>query len=60
MLSDIEIAQQTKIENIEEIAKKLNIQDYIELYGKTKAKIDYLKVDGSKKGKLILVTATSP
>ena len=60
MLSDIEIAQQTKIEDIKEIAKRLNIENYIELYGKTKAKIDYLKVDGSKKGKLILVTATSP
>ncbi len=60
MLSDIEIAQKTKIEDITKIAKKINIQKYIETYGKTKAKIDYNKIDCTKKGKLILVTATSP
>ncbi len=60
MLSDIEIAQQTKIKDIKEIASYLNIQDYVEYYGDTKAKIDYLKINNKKKGKLILVTATSP
>ena len=40
MLSDLEIAQQAKILNIKEIAKKINLtEDDIELYGKYKAKI---------------------
>ena len=59
-LSDIEIAQQCKMKNINEIAKKLDISDdYIEQYGKYKAKIDYslLKDSDRKNGKLILVTA---
>ena len=39
-MTDIEIARNTKLDNIEEIAKKLNIsEDDIELYGKYKAKI---------------------
>ena len=41
-LSDIEIAQQTKIAPINTIAEKLGIPDkYVENYGKYKAKIDY-------------------
>ena len=62
-LSDIEIAQQCKMKNINEIAKKLDISDdYIEQYGKYKAKIDYslLKDSDRKNGKLILVTAITP
>ena len=62
-LSDIEIAQQCKMQHITEIAKKLNISDeYIEQYGKYKAKIDYnlLKASERKNGKLILVTAITP
>ena len=40
-LSDIEIAQQCEMKNINEIARKLDISDdYIEQYGKYKAKID--------------------
>ena len=40
MLSDIEIANGAKIENIKEIAKKVNIsEEYLELYGNDKAKI---------------------
>jgi formate--tetrahydrofolate ligase len=40
--SDIEIAQQAKLKPISEIAKKLGIgEEYIESYGRYKAKIDY-------------------
>ena len=62
-LTDIEIAQQCKMKNITEIAAKLEISDdYIEQYGKYKAKIDYslLKDSPRKDGKLILVTAITP
>jgi formate--tetrahydrofolate ligase len=62
--SDIEIAQEAKLKDIREIAKKLGLtEDDIELYGKYKAKVDYnlLKRDnGSKKAKLILTTAINP
>ncbi|MCX7950970.1 MAG: formate--tetrahydrofolate ligase [Clostridiales bacterium] len=61
--SDIEIAQEAKLSDIREIAKKLDItEDDIELYGKYKAKVDYniLKNKPSKNGKLILVTAINP
>ena len=62
-LSDIEIAQQCEMKHINEIAKKLDISDdYIEQYGKYKAKIDYNLLKDSKRetGKLILVTAITP
>lgn len=62
--SDIEIAQETQMAVINEIADKLQIQDdYVENYGKYKAKIDYrmLKAYQDKpNGKLILVTAINP
>ena len=62
-LSDIEIAQGTKMKPITEIADKLGISDeYIEQYGKHKAKVDYnlLKSSDRTNGKLILVTAINP
>ena len=62
-LSDIEIAQQCEMKRINEIADKLEISDeYIEQYGKYKAKIDYKLLGDSKRdnGKLILVTAITP
>ena len=62
-LSDIEIAQQCEMKNISEIAAKLDIgEDYLEQYGKYKAKIDLslLKESERKSGKLILVTAITP
>ena len=62
-LSDIEIAQQCEMKRINEIADKLDISDeYIEQYGKYKAKIDYQLLGDSKRdnGKLILVTAITP
>ncbi len=61
-LSDIGIAQQTKLENIEVIGEKLGLnRDALELYGNFKAKIDpsYL-IDKKEKGKVILVTAITP
>ncbi len=64
MLTDIEIAQQAKLEPITAIAKKLGIsEDELELYGKYKAKISedvIKKSSGNKDGKLILVTAINP
>ena len=62
-LSDIEIAQQCEMKHINEIADKLSISDeYVEQYGKYKAKIDYRLLNESKRdnGKLILVTAITP
>ena len=61
-LSDIEIAHKVKLENINNIAKSINIDEkYIDCYGKYKAKIDlaYLK-ENKQEGKLILVTAITP
>ena len=63
-MSDIEIARNTKLNNIVEIAKSLNInEDDLELYGKYKAKISdnvYENLKDKKDGKLILVTAINP
>lgn len=62
-MTDIEIAKQSKLLHINEIAKKINIEDYIEMYGKHKAKInlDLLdKLENKSNGKLILVTAITP
>ena len=61
--SDIEIAQETVMSPITEIAEIAGIDEkYLEQYGKYKAKIDYnmLKETDAKDGKLILVTAISP
>ncbi len=61
--SDIEIAQETEMKDIREIAKTLNLtEDDIEMYGKYKAKVDYnvLKKSEDKDGKIILVTAITP
>ena len=63
-LSDIEIAQQAKMEPITEVAKRLDIDaDDLELYGKYKAKVSFdlwEKVKDNEDGKLILVTAITP
>lgn len=63
-MTDIEIARNTKLEKITEIAKKINIsEEYLELYGNYKAKISTKvneKLKGKKDGKLILVTAINP
>ena len=62
-LTDIEIAQQCKMKPISEIAKTAHVaEDYLEHYGKYKAKIDLslLNEEGRENGKLILVTAITP
>ena len=62
-LSDIEIAQSTPMQPITDIAKVAGVdEDYLEQYGKYKAKVDYkLLADSPRKdGKLILVTAITP
>jgi formate--tetrahydrofolate ligase len=62
--SDIQIAQETEILSIREIAKDAGIEEkYLELYGNHKAKIDYNilnEKEDTPNGKLILVTAISP
>ena len=63
MITDIEIAQSIKPKKITEIAKSANIsEDYLELYGNYKAKVDLKIMDSINKpnGKLILVTAITP
>lgn len=64
MKTDIEIAQQAKMEPIIKIAEKIGLtEDDLELYGKYKAKIsdEYLtKIQDNPVGKLILVTAINP
>lgn len=61
--SDIEIAQEAVVQDIREIAKKLNLtEEDLELYGKYKAKVDYnlMKRETGKQAKLILTTAINP
>ena len=52
-MTDLEIAHNTKLEDIKTIASKLNLSlDDIEMYGKSKAKI--VKDMEDKNGKVIL------
>lgn len=63
MLSDIEIAQAANPIDISEVAEKAGVSpEYLECYGKTKAKVDYnlLRDKDYQPGKLILVTAINP
>lgn len=64
MKTDIEIAQETVLRPVTEIAGKIGIsEDNLELYGKYKAKLseEFLKeTQDREKGKLILVTAINP
>jgi formate--tetrahydrofolate ligase len=64
MASDIEIAQQAKLERISNVAARLGIaEEHLEPYGHTKAKLslDYIdSLAGRPDGKLILVTAMTP
>ncbi len=63
-MTDIEIAENTELKNITEIAKEIDVpEDEIEVYGKYKAKISdklYEKLKDKENGKLILVTAMNP
>ena len=61
--SDIQIAQETELRPIGEIAERAGIDEkYLELYGRYKAKVDpmILKESDRPKGKLVLVTAITP
>ncbi len=64
MKTDIQIAQEAKMEPIEKVAEKLQIPvQELEFYGKYKAKIseEYLeRISTNPQGKLILVTAINP
>ena len=64
MKTDVEIAQEAKMQPIAQVAKSLNIaEDDLEMYGKYKAKISldaWNKVKTNEDGKLILVTAINP
>ena len=64
MKSDIEIAQESQILPIKDIASKLGIEeDELELYGRYKAKLSdecLNRIKSNKSGKLILVTAINP
>lgn len=64
MLTDIQIAQQTKMEPIVDVAAKVGLTpDDLDLYGKYKAKITFeaiQKLQEKPDGKLILVTAINP
>lgn len=61
-LSDLEIANQSELKPISEIAEKAGIpSDSLEQYGHYKAKIDINQIKNSNnKGKVVLVTAMSP
>ena len=64
-MEDIEIARNTKLDNIVEIATKAGIkEDELEQYGKYKAKIDskklFKRLESKQNGKLILVTSINP
>ena len=64
MLSDIEIAQQTQMRPIQDVAAELGLtSDDLEFYGKYKAKLSeelYTRFADRPDGKLILVTAINP
>lgn len=64
MKTDIEIAQEAKMEPIKDVAAKIGIQeDDLEFYGKYKAKLSdelWEKIKDRENGKLVLVTAINP
>ncbi len=64
MMTDIEIAQSVTPKHILEIARDAGIDEkYIELYGKSKAKLDLSllsDLESKPDGKLVLVTAINP
>ncbi|NLL00963.1 MAG: formate--tetrahydrofolate ligase [Clostridiales bacterium] len=64
MKTDIQIAQEAKLDHISEVAKRLSIaEEDLEFYGKYKAKLSDELLDRVKDkpdGKLVLVTAINP
>ena len=63
-MTDIEIARNAKLKEIEEIAKEIKIsEENLETYGKYKAKISLKQLqqlESRANGKLILVTSINP
>lgn len=59
-MTDIEIQRTCNKLDIKTIAKKLNLENYIEVYGKDKAKIKFNEIPPKQTGKLILVTSINP
>jgi formate--tetrahydrofolate ligase len=64
MKSDVQIAQEAKMDPIDQIAQQIGInEDELELYGKYKAKVNlkiWDRIKNDPDGKLILVTAVTP
>lgn len=64
MLTDIEIIKQSKMDNINDVIKRYDIQENeLYCYGKYMAKVDldiFKRLENKKNGKLILVTAITP
>ncbi|MDF2588761.1 MAG: fhs, partial [Anaerocolumna sp.] len=64
MKTDIQIAQEAKMQHIKDVAAKLNIsEEDLDFYGKYKAKFSdelWDKVEDNPDGKLVLVTAINP
>lgn len=64
MLTDIEIAQKTKMLPVSEVASRLGIrEEELEPYGRFKAKLNeslFRRLAGKKDGRLVLVTAINP
>lgn len=63
-MTDIEIAREAKLQNINNIGEKCGLQEEeIECYGKFKAKVNekaFERLKNKENGKLILVTAMNP
>ena len=64
MKTDIQIAQEAKMEHIKDVAARAGIEeDELEFYGKYKAKLSdelWEKIKDREDGKLVLVTAINP
>ena len=64
MKTDIQIAQEAKMEHIRDVAARAGIgEDDLEFYGKYKAKLSdelWERVKDQEDGKLVLVTAINP
>lgn len=64
MLTDIEIIKKSKMESINDVIKRYDInEDELYCYGKYMAKVDldiFKRLENKKNGKLVLVTAITP
>lgn len=61
MKTDIQIAQNTKLDKITKIAEHLDLSEsQLEVYGQHKAKLNVQDIKRDHKGKLVLVTAINP